>query len=149
MMGATLLVVADDRHERYLMRALLELEGYTVVEARNGREALALISASPPSLVITDNFMPELDGYGLVRALREGLTGGDLPIILVSAADEDRAFLAGVPRGKNLFVQKPFTAEALLEAARSGISHGGGSASDVSPADGCRMAAWRRAPAAR
>jgi CheY-like chemotaxis protein len=128
-MAVTILLVEDDRNQRFLMSALLRLEGYAVVEARNGREALELIAASAPDLVITDNFMPEMDGYGLIRAIRDQAAIADLPLVLVSAADEDRELLVRLPgggSGRNLFVQKPFTADALLDAVRRGVSTAAG-----------------------
>ncbi|MBI1850826.1 MAG: response regulator [Planctomycetes bacterium] len=128
-MSITILLVEDDRHQRYLMRALLELEGYSILEAANGREALDLFARSAasdlPALVITDNFMPEMDGFGLIRAIRCREVGCDIPVVLVSAADEDRGLLAklrGEGGGQNLFVQKPFSAETLVDAVRRGVS---------------------------
>jgi CheY-like chemotaxis protein len=126
-MSVTILVVEDDPQQRHLMRALLELDGYSILEAANGRDALGVVAAAgdrPPALVITDNFMPEMDGLALVRALRASDGAGicGVPVILVSAADEDRAVLAALRGGRNYFVQKPFTAEALLAAVRDGVS---------------------------
>ena len=128
-MSVTILLVEDDRHQRYLMRALLELEGYSILEAANGREALDFFARSAaadlPALVITDNFMPELDGFGLIRAIRRLDVGRNIPVVLVSAADEDRSLLAKLRDeggGQNLFVQKPFSVESLVDAVRRGVS---------------------------
>jgi len=92
------LVVEDDQTTREMMRRLLEKAGWTVLEARNGREGLAQVDGKPPGLILLDLLMPEMDGFEFMEALRrrDGCRG--LPVIVVTAkelTEEDRSRLNG------------------------------------------------------
>jgi len=92
------LVVDDDPVLRQLFRRMLEAAGYTVVEAENGRVALERLRESPPSVILLDLMMPEMDGFEMVTELRrhDGLRA--IPVIVVTARDlsaEDRERLNG------------------------------------------------------
>jgi CheY-like chemotaxis protein len=102
----TILVVDDDSAIRDALTLLLEDEGYAVRAAPDGLTALEAIAPDPPDLVITDLYMPGLDGLGLIARLRSERP--DLPIVVVSAA-----ILVSPPAGVP-FVAKPFDAEHLL-----------------------------------
>jgi hypothetical protein len=96
--GRTVLVVDDDTVTRTLMRRMVEREGFEVVEATNGREALARIEARAPQLVLLDLMMPEMDGFELVATLRRDPRWGSLPVVVVTAKDltrEERQALEG------------------------------------------------------
>ena len=70
---ATILIIDDDKHVRYLLKALLETMGHHILEASNGSEALKVLHHQMPSLVFVDIFMPEMDGIELLRNAR-GIT---------------------------------------------------------------------------
>jgi CheY-like chemotaxis protein len=92
------LVVDDDSDVRQLLRRTLESEGYTVLEADNGRAALAQLENVLPGVILLDLMMPELDGFGVVSALRERETWHDIPVIIITAkelTEEEREWLNG------------------------------------------------------
>jgi CheY-like chemotaxis protein len=80
-----ILLVEDERVIRKVMEILFEDEGYQVVLAKNGREALALLADIVPDVIITDYMMPELDGVGLLRAVRDDNRIRGLPVLLMSS----------------------------------------------------------------
>jgi CheY-like chemotaxis protein len=107
--SATILVVDDEPGIRLLLETVLAAEGFRVVTAENGIDALQVVESAPPSVVVTDLMMPALDGYGLIERLRTA----NVPmrgIIAMSAAS-----VAGTrPPGADLFVAKPFDIEHII-----------------------------------
>ena len=92
------LVVDDDEVLRELLRRILEKDGYTVTEARNGREALARLAEITPGLILLDLMMPEMDGFELVEELRHHTSWRSIPILVVTAKEltvDDRGRLNG------------------------------------------------------
>jgi PAS domain S-box-containing protein len=93
-----ILVVEDDADLRGQVAAYLRREGFPVTEAENGVHALASVAAERPCLVLLDLMMPEMDGFGFLRALRDLSECGDLPVVVLTAKDitaDDRRRLAG------------------------------------------------------
>jgi PleD family two-component response regulator len=80
-----ILLVEDEHAIRKVMEILFEDEGYQVVLAQNGREGLAILADLVPDLIITDYMMPELDGVGLLRAVRRDCRVRDVPVLLMSS----------------------------------------------------------------
>ena len=80
-----LLIVDDIEDNLFLLEAILTEEGYEVDSAKNGKEALAKIEASPPDLVLLDAMMPGMDGYEVTRRIRENKKIPFLPVILITA----------------------------------------------------------------
>lgn len=113
----TILLADDEDLLREGVREILETSGYTVIEARDGQEALAQFQASKVDLVITDVVMPNMDGVDFVTQLREH--NADLPVLTISGGSRvvsarfglDSALLSGA----NASLTKPFTAKQLLE----------------------------------
>ena len=107
-----LLIVDDDRHIRFVLKELLELEGYTIFTAKNGEEALNTIFEKHIDLVIVDIMMPKLDGYEFTKAVRSNNI--DLPILMISAKqlpeDRKKGFISGIDD----FMTKPIDSEELL-----------------------------------
>jgi CheY-like chemotaxis protein len=92
------LVVDDDAEIRQLLRRMLEPEGYTVVEAENGRVALERLRETPPSVVLLDLMMPEMDGFAFVTEFRRHEPWRAIPIVVITAKDltrDDRERLNG------------------------------------------------------
>ncbi len=109
---AHLLVVEDDQSLRDGLRVVLEQAGYQVSTAVRGEDALKLIRASPPDLVVLDLMLPGLDGrYVLERSRAEGFTA---PVIILSARDSLEDKLRGLDTGADDYVTKPFEIEELL-----------------------------------
>ena len=107
-----LLIVDDDRHIRFVLRELLELEGYTVFTAKNGEEALNTLFEKHVDLVIVDIMMPKLDGYEFTKEVRK--QNLDLPVLMISAKqlpeDRKKGFISGIDD----FMTKPIDSEELL-----------------------------------
>jgi CheY-like chemotaxis protein len=116
--GKTLLLVEDEPQVRESVRRLLELQGYTVLEAQSGEDALQLYdrNAAGIDLVITDVTMPGISGYELVQQLRARAPG--LRVLFMSGyADRATASNGGTGRGTG-FVQKPFDVKTLIQRVR-------------------------------
>src|SRR4051794_13429374 len=81
--GGCVLVVDDEPNVRLMFRTTLEAAGYAVAESGDGEEALAALRATPVNLILLDLLMPQLDGMGTLRRLRE--TGNNVPVVIVTA----------------------------------------------------------------
>ncbi len=112
--GSTILLVDDDPVNRELVEARLCFEGYRVVVASNGSEALRLALEDPPDLILMDVMMPGLSGYDVCRSLKENGTTEDIPIIFISAKTTVTDRVAGLQMGANDFISKPFDAKELI-----------------------------------
>ena len=111
----TLLVVDDEPTVRALLRDLLEIENYDVVEAADGDSALAFVTQQLPDLVILDVMMPGLDGIEVLQELRKKHSASDLPVILLTAKSDDDTTWQGWTAGVTVFLPKPFDTEHLLD----------------------------------
>jgi CheY-like chemotaxis protein len=107
-----ILVVDDDPGIRQTVREILDLEGYPVETAADGAEALRAVERYQPSLVLLDMRMPQLDGWGFARAVRE--RGLALPILVMTAAENARRWAEEI--GADGYVAKPFELDELLQA---------------------------------
>jgi CheY-like chemotaxis protein len=95
---ATALVVDDDQDARHMLGGMLEREGWLVVEAGNGVEALRRVAEAPPHLILLDLIMPEMDGFGFLTELRKTAAWRTIPVVVITAMDltpEDTARLNG------------------------------------------------------
>ncbi|MFQ6027169.1 MAG: response regulator transcription factor [Dehalococcoidia bacterium] len=105
------LVVDDDRNHRAAVCAILELGGYSVVPAQEGREALRKFFAEPTDLVILDVTMPGMDGWTLLERIREV---SDVPVIMLTALEQEQYKVQGLRGGADDYVTKPFGRQELL-----------------------------------
>ena len=113
-----ILVVDDTAQNRRLMEAVLTPLGHIVLSAESGAEALELIAADPPDLVLLDVVMPEMDGYSVCRALRSNPDTQMLPIImLTSSGDQDK--VSAIDAGADDFIARPFDQNELVARVRS------------------------------
>ena len=106
----TILVVDDDREIVRAIAINLEREGYSVLCAYDGTEALELIAENDVKLIILDIMMPRLDGLSVLMKMREG---NNIPVILLSAKSEDTDKILGLSIGADDYVTKPFNSEEL------------------------------------
>ena len=111
------LVVDDDKAVRESLRRSLEFNGYAVSLAGDGAEALALIAASSPDVVIMDVMMPRLNGIEATRALRSA--GNDVPILVLTARDAIGDRVDGLDAGADDYLTKPFALVELLARLRA------------------------------
>ena len=117
-----ILIAEDEPSLRENLQWMLEMEGYTVLAACDGRDAFAKACESLPDLVITDVMMPHLDGYGLVKALREQESTATTPIIMLSAKADRGDIRAGMNLGADDYITKPYRREELLAAISSRLA---------------------------
>jgi diguanylate cyclase (GGDEF)-like protein len=117
-----ILIAEDEPSLRENLQWMLEMEGYTVLAACDGRDALAQAGESLPDLVITDVMMPHLDGYGLVKALREQESTATTPLIMLSAKADRGDIRAGMNLGADDYITKPYRREELLAAISSRLA---------------------------
>ncbi|MBN9644709.1 response regulator transcription factor [Corynebacterium mendelii] len=112
-----ILVVDDEQAVRESLRRSLSFNGYDVVLAEDGEQALDLIEKEQPELVILDVMMPKIDGLEVCRTLRSG--GDDRPILVLTARDGVSERVAGLDAGADDYLPKPFALEELLARVRS------------------------------
>jgi DNA-binding NarL/FixJ family response regulator len=109
-----LLVVDDEAKLLKAVAVTLRKEGYEVVTARSGAEALVRINEALPDLIVSDIRMPGLDGFELARSLRSHARTELVPIVFLTAKDERKDRLSGIRAGVDAYLTKPFDPEELL-----------------------------------
>lgn len=112
----TILICDDDRDIRRALRIYLTGEGYRVLEAENGRQALEVLEGSKADLVLMDVMMPGLDGLAATMKLREG---SSVPVILLTAKSEDTDKILGLTVGADDYVTKPFNPLELIARVKA------------------------------
>ncbi len=117
--GKDILVVEDSATQRDALRHTLECNGYRVRTAANGKEAIAVLDSSAPSLVIADILMPEMDGYSLCRYLKGHKYYKGIPVILMTSLGSTEDVIAGLECGADYFLTKPCEEEYLVAHVRS------------------------------
>lgn len=116
-MPASVLVVDDDAKITSFLRRSLALEGYQVLVANSGTEALRVVAESPPDLLILDVMMPDLDGLEVCRRIRAA--GEEFPILMLTAKDAISDRVKGLDQGADDYLVKPFALEELLARLRA------------------------------
>ena len=111
--GATILLADDNTDMRDYLQKLLD-KYYRVVAVSNGVEALKIIETISPDLVLTDVMMPLMDGFGLLRAVRDNPSTRSIPVIILSARAGEEARIEGGEAGADDYLVKPFSARELL-----------------------------------
>ena len=119
--GKRILVVDDDRNLRKIIQTNLELAGYFVVCAGNGKEALDVLDGMQPDLVVLDVMMPIMDGMETARRIRMHPTNTHVPIIMLTAKGEVEDKLAGFDAGVDDYMTKPFGPQELLARVKAKI----------------------------
>lgn len=111
--GPTVLVVEDFEDNRFMMRRLLEMSGYRVVEAVNGEQAVEVAATERPDLILMDLSLPKLDGLAATRRIRQSNGLADVPIVAVSAHDTSDFHADALAAGCNEYVTKPIDFDQL------------------------------------
>jgi DNA-binding response OmpR family regulator len=121
----TIFIVDDERTVREVVRRYLEREGYAVVEAETGAEALERLREQRADLILLDIMLPGLDGFAVTRSLRNapefaGLSvNGDIPIIMLTSRGDEADRIAGFDLGVDDYVVKPFSPRELVARVRA------------------------------
>src|SRR5262252_6107842 len=112
----TILVVEDESSIASFVSLYLRNAGYTVRTAATGADALADAASSPPALVVLDLMLPDIDGIEVCKRLRQG---SDVPILMLTARDEDVDKIIGLEVGADDYLTKPFNPRELVARIRS------------------------------
>ena len=112
-MEKTILIAEDSNSIRKFIASALKLRGFKVVEASDGMEALEKLPIQKVDLLITDINMPNLDGIGLIKSVRESPDYKDLPIIILSSLTKDEDIAKGLEAGADSYLIKPFNAKRV------------------------------------
>lgn len=118
-MPLTILVADDDFATRLSITDYLEITGYSVIPAENGKEALGLVEEFQPHLIVTDITMPEMDGYEFVRRVRTRPAFRLLPVIFLTERTSTQERIRGYQMGCDNFLAKPFELQELAAVIRS------------------------------
>ena len=114
-----ILVVEDDAAIRLNVTLMLKGEGYTVDSAEDGRVGIEHAKSFAPDLIVSDVMMPELDGFGMLEALRADAHFVDTPFIFLTALSDRNSMRHGMNLGADDFLNKPFTRDELVDAVNS------------------------------
>jgi PleD family two-component response regulator len=114
-----ILIADDERDIRLVLRTRLELEGFQVLEAEDGAEAVRLALDGAPDLIILDVMMPEMDGVEVCNRLRASFSTRNIPVIMVTARAGRGDKLNGLGKGANDYVTKPFDMNELMQRVRN------------------------------
>ncbi len=111
--AALILIVDDDVVGRMTLERLLQNEGYRVETAADGRVGLEKARALTPDLVLLDVIMPEMDGFEVCRAIRQDRTLSDVPVLMLTALEDEESLVDGIEAGADDFISKPYQPAVL------------------------------------
>jgi CheY-like chemotaxis protein len=117
-----ILIVDDLADNVFMLKAFLELQGYSVATADGGGLALQKAEASPPDLILLDVMMPDMDGYEVTRLIRRHPVLKEIPVVLITAYI-DTCRIKGLAVGATDFVRKPVDFDELLEKIETLLSY--------------------------
>jgi DNA-binding response OmpR family regulator len=126
----TILVVDDERNIVELVRLYLEKEGFAVLSAADGEEALAIHARSDPDLVILDLMLPRIDGLEVCREIRRR---GTTPILMLTARSDDIDTIVGLEVGADDYVTKPFNPRTLVARVKAILRRSSGNVASIRP----------------
>jgi DNA-binding response OmpR family regulator len=115
-MTDTILIVDDEQHIVDLAKMYLEVEGFRITQAGDGRSALSRILSEKPALVVLDLMLPQMDGWEVCRRVR---AESDVPIIMLTARSEDIDRIVGLELGADDYLTKPFNPRELVARVRA------------------------------
>ena len=118
MSQGRVLVIDDEDDIRELCRVNLEFEGFQVVDAANGREGLDAAAREQPDVIFLDLMMPEMDGWDVLRRLKEDDATAQIPVVLLTARTGEDDQMRGWQEGILEYVSKPFNPLSLVEWAK-------------------------------
>jgi DNA-binding NarL/FixJ family response regulator len=118
-MPLTILVVDDDPGTRLAIGDYLEMAGYSVITAADGQQGLDMVETYRPHLMVTDIVMPRMNGYQLVRSVRQHPSFRLLPVIFLTERNKTEERIQGYQSGADLYLPKPFELQELGAAIRN------------------------------
>ncbi len=121
-----ILVADDDDGVRQLMKLIFSREGFEVIEAANGEQALARAADSLPNVILLDIMMPDMDGYTTCRRLKTDRQTARVPVIFVSAMENHNGSSSPDKFGADDWIKKPISPRELVARVRSVLNHRNG-----------------------
>lgn len=118
-----ILIVDDDKFILEYIQINLELDGYKVIEAFDGEEALKKAIDERPDLILLDIMMPKVDGWQVCKTLKENPKTKDIPVIMVSAKTQVDDFIKGMDAGATFYIMKPFSPVQLSDAIQKALTN--------------------------
>lgn len=118
----TILLIEDDRALRENTEELLELSGYSVMTAPNGKLGIELANEKIPDIIICDIMMPVIDGFGVLEKISNDEKTKQIPFIFLSAKTEHKEIRKGLDLGADDYLTKPFEEEELISAIESQLA---------------------------
>lgn len=119
--NSRLLLVDDDPNLILLVKDYLEFQGYEVITAENGRDALETLNHQVPNMIICDIMMPEMDGYTLIERIRQDARLSWIPVMFLSAKGQSQDRVRGLNTGADVYLVKPFEPEELVAQVDSSL----------------------------
>lgn len=116
---ARILIVDDERPNRQLLEVMLKPEGFHLLTATNGEEALAAVAQHPPDLILLDVMMPGMNGYQVAAKIKGNPDTKNIPVILLSALDDRNSRVHGLNVGAEDFLTKPVDRVELCTRVRN------------------------------
>src|SRR5262245_12847179 len=110
-----ILVIEDEPETLKNLTLMLEMEGFKPLAASNGREGVAVAKKELPDVILCDVSMPEMDGHGVLEALRSDKTTVSIPFIFLTAKGDRKDFRTGMNLGADDYLTKPASADDVLE----------------------------------
>jgi DNA-binding NarL/FixJ family response regulator len=117
-----LLIIDDDPNLILLVKDFLEFNGFEVLTANHGREAMSILEKETPDLIICDVMMPEMNGYAFVEEIRRNPVLEWLPVIFLSAKGQTQDRIKGLKTGADVYLIKPFEPEELVAQVQSTLN---------------------------
>lgn len=116
-----ILVVDDDKNVLLLVRVNLELEGYEILEALDGEEALKVVREEEPDLILLDIMMPKIDGWEVLERLTKESKTSRIPVVMLTAKTQESDQIKGWEKGVVDYITKPFNPVSLAEVVREAL----------------------------
>ena len=118
-MKNTVLVVEDEHDIRALLEYKLTRDGFSVRAVETGEQALSAVTTMPPDLILLDLMLPGIDGLQVCRKLKSDATTANIPILMLTAKDEESDVVTGLELGADDYVTKPFSPKVVVARARA------------------------------
>ena len=121
---ASILLVEDSPTVRYIVAQALKSEGYEVLTAGDGEEAIRLAQESRPNLVILDVILPKLNGFQVCRSLKSGEATAHIPVVMLTAKAKESDRQWGMEQGADAYLIKPFENQTLFNLVNQFVPQG-------------------------
>ena len=115
-MSKRILIVDDEPNIVISLKFLLERAGFNVDVETNGKQAMELVAADPPDVLVLDVMLPDMDGFEILRRIRSSVGLKDLPVLMLTAKGQREDRSNAIEFGANKFITKPFANDEVVEA---------------------------------